>query len=223
MAKRLWTTSALAVAIALLVSACGSSTTSTAPSAAPPSAAPSAEASASTAPRAEPSAPPAAAVPTVPTGYTELDAAMGADKPFDGKTVSIQTQWIGGEGENFAAGSRASRRRHGHRRPGRQHRVQPRDGAQTRIEGGAPPISRCSRSRRASSRTASGGKLIDVRDLHGRHEAHRRASGHDQPGGAEPTSIWGIPYKVDVKSTVWYPIKAFGRPGYDGPDDRGRS
>ena len=46
-------------------------------------------------------------MPAVPTGYTELDKALtkGADGklPFDGKKVSIQTQWIGGEGTNFAA------------------------------------------------------------------------------------------------------------------------
>ena len=30
-------------------------------------------------------------------------------------------------------------------------------------------------------------------------------------------SIWGIPYKVDVKSTIWYPIKAFEAAGYAVP------
>jgi alpha-glucoside transport system substrate-binding protein len=29
--------------------------------------------------------------------------------------------------------------------------------------------------------------------------------------------IWGIPYKVDVKSTIWYPIKAFEAAGYAVP------
>jgi alpha-glucoside transport system substrate-binding protein len=29
--------------------------------------------------------------------------------------------------------------------------------------------------------------------------------------------IWGIPYKADVKSTVWYPIKAFAAKGYTVP------
>ena len=40
-------------------------------------------------------------LPAVPTGYAELDQALGADKPFNGKRVTIQTQWIGGEGANF--------------------------------------------------------------------------------------------------------------------------
>jgi alpha-glucoside transport system substrate-binding protein len=30
-------------------------------------------------------------------------------------------------------------------------------------------------------------------------------------------NVWGIPYKVDVKSTVWYPIKAFEANGYAVP------
>jgi alpha-glucoside transport system substrate-binding protein len=29
--------------------------------------------------------------------------------------------------------------------------------------------------------------------------------------------IWGVPYKVDVKSTIWYPIKAFEAAGYAVP------
>ena len=29
--------------------------------------------------------------------------------------------------------------------------------------------------------------------------------------------IWGVPYKVDFKSTVWYPIKAFEAAGYEVP------
>ncbi len=29
--------------------------------------------------------------------------------------------------------------------------------------------------------------------------------------------IWGIPYKADVKSTIWYPIKAFEAKGYKVP------
>jgi ABC-type glycerol-3-phosphate transport system substrate-binding protein len=65
----------------------------------------------SPAPASQPAGSPAASVapalPTTPSGYAELDQALtnGADgKPtFNGKKVSIQTQWIGGEGANFAA------------------------------------------------------------------------------------------------------------------------
>src|SRR5689334_14272607 len=38
-----------------------------------------------------------AGLPATPTGYTELDQALGAGKPLDGKKVTMQTQWIQGE------------------------------------------------------------------------------------------------------------------------------
>ena len=109
MGKSLRTTPALAVVAILLVSACGSSSTSpsaSAPAASAPAAsapAASAPAASASAPAASPSAAAALNLPAVPTGYTELDQALGADKPFNGKKVSIQTQWTGGEGEGFAA------------------------------------------------------------------------------------------------------------------------
>src|SRR4029079_13791410 len=36
-------------------------------------------------------------------------------------------------------------------------------------------------------------------------------------GLQDGNSIWGIPCKVDIKSTVWYPIKAFAAKGYKVP------
>ena len=39
-------------------------------------------------------------VPTAPTGYTELDQALNGD--FAGSTVTMQTQWITAEGDDFA-------------------------------------------------------------------------------------------------------------------------
>src|SRR3954453_9238522 len=109
MVKRLRTTAAVAGAVMLLVSACGGSSATPTPAASvaasastAPSASASAEASASASASAEPSALAAANLPATPTGYPELDKALGADKPYNGKKVSIQTQWTGGEGEGFA-------------------------------------------------------------------------------------------------------------------------
>src|SRR5207244_1538241 len=84
----------------ILVGACGSSA-SPSPTSTPAASAPAASAPAASAPA--PSAAAALNLPTVPTGYKELDQALGSDKPFNGKKVSIQTQWTGGEGEGFAA------------------------------------------------------------------------------------------------------------------------
>src|SRR5947207_14635931 len=90
----------------ILVGACGSSASPSPTAAAPAASAPAASAPAASAPAASAPAPSAAAalnLPAVPTGYKELDQALGSDKPFNGKKVSIQTQWTGGAGEGFAA------------------------------------------------------------------------------------------------------------------------
>ena len=99
----------------------------------PASEAPSSEAPASAAP------PAGGALPAVPTGYTELDAALGADKPYNGKRVTIQTQWIGGEGANFDTTVAAFEAATGidvvQESIASQHEVVLR----TRIDGGTPP------------------------------------------------------------------------------------
>ena len=94
-----------AVVVVLIVGACtpAASTAPTGPAATGPAATgPAATGPAATGPAAT-QAPTAAAVPKVPTGYADLDAALGADKPLTGKSVNIQTQWVAGEGANFLA------------------------------------------------------------------------------------------------------------------------
>jgi alpha-glucoside transport system substrate-binding protein len=215
MARRLWTTTALAVVVMMLVVACGGSTTS--PSAAPASA-PSASAAPSeaAAPSAEPSAAPAPAVPTVPTGYTELDQALGADKPFTGTKVSIQTQWIGGEGTNFAASVADFAAATGITIQvdsiGSSHETVLR----TRIEGGQPPDLAMLAQPTPVLAYAADGKVIDVATF---MDAQKLSTEHPATIGlvTQGNQIWGIPYKADVKSTIWYPIKAFEAAGYTVP------
>ncbi len=215
MVRKLWTLAALAVVVAMLVGACASSTASPATSSAP-----SAEASASpsdaASPSAEASAPPAAAVPAVPTGYTELDAALGADKPFNGKTVSIQTQWIGGEGTNFAAAIADFAAATGIKIQvdsiGSSHETV----LKTRIDGGKPPDLAMLAQPTPVLAYAAAGKTIDVATF---MDAKKLADEHPATIGlvTQGDKIWGIPYKADVKSTIWYPIKAFAEKGYEVP------
>jgi alpha-glucoside transport system substrate-binding protein len=224
MAKTLRATSAFAVVVMTLVSACGSSSASpsaaasvAAPSAAAPSAAaPSAAASESAAPSAAATAAPAAAVPTVPTGYTELDAALGSDKPFNGKTVSIQTQWIGGEGTNFAASLADFATATGIKIQvdsiGSSHETV----LKTRIDGGKPPDLAMLAQPTPVLAYAAQKKVIDVAtfiDPKKLSDEHANTIGLVTQG----SNIWGIPYKADVKSTIWYPIKAFEAKGYAVP------
>ncbi len=220
MAQRLRTTSALAVVVMMLVAACGSSATPTPSATAAPTAVPSAAPSASAEPTAPstpaPTAPPAAAVPTVPTGYTELDTALGADKPFSGKTVSIQTQWIGGEGINFAAAVADFAAATGIKVQidsiGSSHETV----LKTRIEGGKPPDLAMLAQPTPILSYAAAGKVIDVATF---MDANKLSSEHPATIGlvTQGAQIWGIPYKADVKSTVWYPIKAFEAKGYKVP------
>jgi len=215
MVKKLWTMTALAVVV-IMLAACGTSTASTAPSVAPSGEAPSADPSDAASPSAEPTASPAAAVPAVPTGYTELDAALGADKPFNGTRVSIQTQWIGGEGTNFAAAVADFAAATGITIQidsiGSSHETVLR----TRIEGGQPPDLAMLAQPTPVLAYAADGKVIDVATF---MDATKLSGEHGATIGlvTEGTKIWGIPYKADVKSTIWYPIKAFEAKGYAVP------
>ncbi len=150
------------------------------------------------------------------TGYAELDQAMGADKPFAGSKVSIQTQWIGGEGENFAASLAPLEAATGIDvqvdQIGSSHETV----LKTRIEGGAPPDLAMLAQPAAIRAYGTSGKLVDVATI---LDAKKLADEHAATVGLyqDGDSIWAIPYKVDVKSTVWYPIKAFEAAGYAVP------
>jgi len=159
-----------------------------------------------------PSAAPAAAS----TGYTELDQAMGADKPMAGSKVSIQTQWIGGEGANFAAALQPFIDATGIQVAvdsiGSSHETV----LKTRIEGGAPPDLAMLAQPAAIKAYGAEGKLVDIAsfiDTKKLGDEHAATVSLYQDG----THQWAIPYKVDVKSTVWYPIKAFEAAGYKVP------
>jgi alpha-glucoside transport system substrate-binding protein len=161
-----------------------------------------------------------AAVPKVPTGYTELDQALtkGADGklPFAGKTVSIQTQWIGGEGTNFAAAladfATASGIKIQVDSIGSSHETV----LKTRIDGGKPPDLAMLAQPTPILTYAAAGKVIDVATI---MDGKKLSDEHPNTIGlvTQGSNIWGIPYKADVKSTIWYPIKAFEAKGYAVP------
>ena len=173
MTKRLWTTSVLAVVVAMVLAACQSSTPSPSPAASAASAPPAASAPAeSEAPAsAAPSEAPALNLPAVPTGYTELDQALGADKPFNGTKVSIQTQWTGGEGEGFANAIKDFQAATGIAVQvdsiGSSHETV----LKTRIEGGSPPDMAALAQPTAVLAYAKDGKVVGRRHVHGPRKA----------------------------------------------------
>jgi len=169
-------------------------------------------------PTEEPSAEPLGpAVPAVPTGYAELDTALtetrtnadGTTSPiYAGTTVSIQTQWIGGEGANFAAAIADFMTATGIviqvDSIGSSHETVLR----TRIEGGQPPDLAMLAQPTAVLAYGADGRLVDVATF---MDVDQLTSEHEATVGLVSTNgnIWGIPYKADVKSTVWYPIHYF--------------
>jgi alpha-glucoside transport system substrate-binding protein len=213
MGKKLWTLAVLSVAIVLIVAACSpqASTAPSGPAATTPAATTGASAGAGA---SEP--PMAAAVPTVPTGYTELDLALGADKPYTGLSVNIQTQWVAGEGANFAAALADFTTATGIAFKIDSIASSHETILRTRIEGGAPPDLAVLAQPTAVVAYGKDGKLIDVASF---MDATKLADEHPATIGpvSDGDSIWGVPYKADVKSTVWYPIKAFDAKSYAVP------
>ncbi len=166
-----------------------------------------------TAAPATPAGPPA--LPTVPTGYAELDLALDG-VTYKGKTVSIQTQWIGGEGANFAAAIADFTKKTGITvqtdSVGSSHESTLR----LRIEGGQPPDLAVLAQPPAVLAYGLDGKLVDVATF---MDVQKLSTEHAATIEliSEGDHIWGIPYKADVKSTVWYPIKPFAAAGYAVP------
>jgi len=154
-------------------------------------------------------------VPVAPTGYTELDQALNGD--FTGKQVTMQTQWITAEGEDFAnsiAGFEAA--------TGIDIRVAEVPSGlheqlvNVSLTGGQP--AHIIALAQPSTILAYGeqGLIKDVATL---MDAEKLKAEHAATVGLYSTGdqIWGIPYKVDLKSTVWYPINAFEAAGYQVP------
>ncbi|MET0911322.1 MAG: ABC transporter substrate-binding protein [Ilumatobacteraceae bacterium] len=217
MAKRLWTPAVGLVVVTMLAGACASATPSAAPSAAPATQAPASQAPATEAPASE--APAALNLPAVPTGYTELDQALGADKPLAGTKVSIQTQWVAGEGEGFANAIKDFQTATGIAVQvdsiGSSHETV----LKTRVEGGSPPDMAALAQPTAVLAYAKDGKLQDIASIVGPEGAAKLKEEFPSTIGltSEGDKIWSIPTKADVKSMVWYPVKAFAAKGYQVP------
>jgi alpha-glucoside transport system substrate-binding protein len=213
MPRTLRRAAALTAAVAILVGACSNSATPSPSASSAPTAAASAPASSGAS--AAPSASAAAAIPSVPTGYAELDQALGSSQPFKGKTVSIQVQWTQGELANFQASLADFAKATGITIQVDSVPTSHETVLKSRIEGGAPPdIAQLAQPTPVLAYAAEG-KVIDLAPFMN----PKLKAEHPATVGLVTTgnSIWGVPYKADVKSTIWYPIKAFAAKGYQVP------
>ena len=198
-----------------IVGACGPSASS-APSTAAQSQPAASQPAASQSGGAPSAAPAAKNLPAVPTGYTELDQALGADQPMKGKKVSIQTQWTGGEATGFANAIADFQTATGIAVQvdsiGSSHETV----LKTRVEGGQPPDLSQIAQPTAVLAYAQQGKLIDVGSFMDKTKLN--AEFPTTIGlTTEGDHIWSIPTKADVKSMIWYPVKAFAAKSYQIP------
>ncbi len=166
---------------------------------------------------AQDASPAASADAMASTGYAELDQAMSADQPMAGSQVTVQTQWISGEGDNFSAALQPFIDATGiavsvAEVPSGQHEtlvnVSLNGGAAADIIQLAQPAAILEYGAQGLIQDIS--PMLDTEKLIAEHPA---TVGLYSSGDA----IYGMPYKVDVKSVVWYPIKAFEAAGYQVP------
>jgi alpha-glucoside transport system substrate-binding protein len=169
-------------------------------------------------PAASGAATPAATVglPATPTGYAELDKALDGTKPYNGAKVNIQTQWVAGEGTNFRETLAAFETATGidvtFDEIGSSHETV----LKTRIDGNAPPDLAVLAQPSPIITYGRDGKLIPIGEVLDteRVAAETPSMAHFYLDGDQ---LWALPYKVDVKGVVWYPIKAFEAAGYQVP------
>ncbi|MEA2675191.1 MAG: alpha-glucoside transport system substrate-binding protein [Chloroflexota bacterium] len=213
MGKKPSTMAVFVAIVVLIVGACSPAAT-TAPSTAAATTGPVATGAATQGAAA--TAAPELNLPKVPTGYTELDQALGASQPDKGKKVSIQTQWTGGEAQGFANAIADFQTATGIAIQvdsiGSSHETV----LKTRVEGGSPPDMSQIAQPTAVLAYAAENKLIDVASF--MDPAKLKAEFPTTIGlTTQGAKIWSIPTKADVKSMIWYPVKAFAKAGYTVP------
>ena len=157
-------------------------------------------------------------VPAAPTGYAELDQAMGADQPFTGtrsrcrpsgsvaRATTSPPRFADFEAATGIDVTVAEV-------PSGQHETARQRVAQRRRGGRHHPAGTAGGHQAVRRRRPARGH----RHHHGHREARGRACRHPGAVHRRRVNIWAIPYKVDVKSVVWYPIKAFEDRGYAVP------
>ena len=129
----------------------------------------------------------------------------------------MQTQWVGGEGDNFASALANFEAATGidvtvAEVPSGQHETL----VNVSLNGGAAADLIMLAQPAAIKQYGDAGLLVDIATI---MDTEKLAAEHAAtlPLYTSGESIWAMPYKVDVKSVVWYPIKAFEDRGYAVP------
>ena len=201
----------LAVVMAFVIAACGGGDGEEATTTAGETATTAAGA---TTTAAESGASTTAGAPAESTGYDTLDEAMSG--AFEGTTVEIVAQWVEGEEENFNAALDPFREATG---IDVQYEGLPdyELALQTRVDGGdAPDLAQIAQPGKMASYQADG-QLVDISSWFNVDKLREE----QVAGFVELTEVdggvYGVYYKTDVKSIVWYPVAPFEEAGYAIP------
>ncbi len=192
----------LGIVAILAVGACANPPASTAPSAAPTTAAPSEAASAA----------PASAAPSGPNA--ELTAALAGE--YTGKTVDVFAQWIDAEGKSFDESLKSFRDATGinvvYSGITNYETV-----LGVRVSGGlAPDVAQIAQPGTMRNYQKEG-KLIALDDFIDVESVKADFNPSFVDLGTVDGKMYGLFYKQDLKSIVWYPVKAFADAGYTVP------
>jgi alpha-glucoside transport system substrate-binding protein len=170
---------------------------------------------ATTAPTAGTPGPNVTAGPTTAAGpNAELAAALNKD--YEGETIDVFGQWPDAEGVAFDDSLDAFRDATGinvvFSNPTNYEVV-----LKVRVEGDlAPDIAQLAQSG-LMRQFAADGKLIDLDTvLDGEQVREDYSEGFIDAGSADG-KLYGLFYKQDLKSIVWYPVQAFETAGYAAP------
>ena len=178
---------------------------------------------------AQPVASPSAAAPTAspsagatdpaassgPAGANaELEAALAGE--YSGTTVEILGQWIEAEGQAFDDSLKSFRDATGinvvYSGIANYETV-----LNVRVDGGlAPDIAQLAQSGNMRSFQAAG-KLVALDDVLDLEQVKTDYSPGFVDAGSVDGSLYGLYYKQDLKSIVWYPVAAFEDKGYEIP------
>ena len=158
---------------------------------------------------------PSSSEPSAPTGpNAELTAALAGD--YTGSTVEVLGQWIEAEGQAFDDSLKAFRDATGinvvYSGISNYETV-----LNVRVDGGlAPDIAQLAQSGNMRN-FQKDGKLVDLSTVLDMDQVATDFNAGFIDAGSVDGKLYGLYYKQDLKSIVWYPVKAFEEKGYTIP------
>lgn len=151
------------------------------------------------------------------TGYDALDQAMAGD--FEGTSVEVWAQWLpeSVEEANFNATLQPFRDA-----TGIDVNFQPTPDYETALQvavdgGNAPDLAQIAQPGKMHQ-YADAGALVDVGSFFNTDKLSSDMGAAFYDLGQYNDTLYGVFYKTDVKSIVWYPVQGFADNGYEVPE-----